>query len=164
MAATSVFPARQRPTAYGLMNSCTINWPTADHSRGLCLLDENTRECLAIEVGKSLRSQDVCLQLQDEGRAHDAEATHQFPAHLDQGSNPMLDAGRRRGDRAVARFLRLANVFGGMASWLDVQAPAGLLQSGFLFDAGLATVGIHVATSAARIEQFFKKVDSIYIL
>jgi transposase InsO family protein len=29
----------------------------------LCVLDENTRECLAIEVGKSLRSQDVILTL-----------------------------------------------------------------------------------------------------
>jgi transposase InsO family protein len=29
----------------------------------LCILDENTRECLAIEVGKSLRSQDVILAL-----------------------------------------------------------------------------------------------------
>lgn len=29
----------------------------------LCILDEHTRECLAIEVGKSLRSQDVILAL-----------------------------------------------------------------------------------------------------
>ncbi len=29
----------------------------------LCVLDEHTRECLAIEVGKSLRSQDVILTL-----------------------------------------------------------------------------------------------------
>lgn len=29
----------------------------------LCVLGENTRECLAIEVGKSLRSQDVILTL-----------------------------------------------------------------------------------------------------
>lgn len=29
----------------------------------LCVLDENTRECLAIEVGKSLRSNDVILTL-----------------------------------------------------------------------------------------------------
>lgn len=29
----------------------------------LCVLAENTRECLAIEVGKSLRSQDVILTL-----------------------------------------------------------------------------------------------------
>jgi transposase InsO family protein len=29
----------------------------------LCVLDENTRECLAIELGKSLRSQDVILTL-----------------------------------------------------------------------------------------------------
>jgi hypothetical protein len=29
----------------------------------LCVLDEHTRECLAIEVGKSLRNQDVILTL-----------------------------------------------------------------------------------------------------
>jgi putative transposase len=29
----------------------------------LCVLDENTRECLAIEVGRSLRNQDVILTL-----------------------------------------------------------------------------------------------------
>jgi putative transposase len=29
----------------------------------LCVLDENTRECLAIEVGKSLRSNDIILTL-----------------------------------------------------------------------------------------------------
>ena len=29
----------------------------------LCVLHENTRECLAIEVGRSLRSQDVILTL-----------------------------------------------------------------------------------------------------
>jgi len=29
----------------------------------LCVLDEYTRECLAIEVGASLRSQDVALTL-----------------------------------------------------------------------------------------------------
>jgi transposase InsO family protein len=29
----------------------------------LCVLDEHTRECLAIEAGKSLRNQDVILTL-----------------------------------------------------------------------------------------------------
>jgi putative transposase len=29
----------------------------------LCVLDEHTRECLAIEVGRSLRHQDVILTL-----------------------------------------------------------------------------------------------------
>jgi transposase InsO family protein len=36
----------------------------------LCVIDEHTRECLAIEVGKSLRSQDVILTLSRLMRLH----------------------------------------------------------------------------------------------
>jgi hypothetical protein len=36
----------------------------------LCVLDEYTRECLAIEVGKSLRNQDVILTLSRLMRIH----------------------------------------------------------------------------------------------
>lgn len=74
----------------------------------------------------------------------------------------MLDTGTRRGDRAVTLFLRLGNAFGGMAPSLDVHTPAGLLQSGFPFDAGVATVGVHVAAGVAWVEQLFKDVGVGY--
>jgi hypothetical protein len=44
----------------------------------LCILDEHTRECSAIEVGKSLRSQDVILALSRLVRIYGKPAYIQF--------------------------------------------------------------------------------------
>jgi hypothetical protein len=96
------------------------------------------------------------LQLQDEGRAHNAKAAHQFPTHRGQGAKHMLDTGSWRGDRAVAPFLRLGNVYGCMASSLDVHTPTGLLRPCSPYNAGVATVGIHITAGVARVEQLFK--------
>ena len=102
------------------------------------------------------------FQVQDECGAHDPEAAHQFSAHLRQGAKHMFDARTRRGDRAVTSLLRLGNAFGRMAPPLDVHAPTGLLQPGLPFDAGVASVGIDVATGVARIEQLFEDIGIGY--
>jgi putative transposase len=60
----------------------------------LCVLDEHTRECLAIEVGASLRSQDVILCLSRLMRLHGK------PAYIRSDNGAEFTAG------AVMRWLR----------------------------------------------------------
>lgn len=60
----------------------------------LCVIDEYTRECLAIEVGASLRSQDVILTLSRLMRLHGK------PAHIRSDNGAEFTAG------AVMRWLR----------------------------------------------------------
>jgi len=47
----------------------------------------------------------------------------------------MLDAGALGGDTAVASHLGFGDTLAGVASTLDMHAPAGLLQAGFAFNA-----------------------------
>lgn len=96
------------------------------------------------------------LQLQDERVTHDADTAHQFAAHLSQGTKHVLDPGSRHGDRAVAPLLRLENASGRVAASLNMHAPPGLFQSGFAFDAGIATVGIDIPARVAQVEQLLE--------
>lgn len=98
------------------------------------------------------------FQVQDERRAHDPKAAHQFAAHLRQRAKYMLDAGAWRGDRAVAPFLRLGNTFACMAASLDVHAPASLLQPAFPFHARVAPIGIDIVAGIVQVEQLFENV------
>lgn len=68
----------------------------------------------------------------------------------------MLDTGPRRSDRAVAPFLRLGNAFGRMAASLNMHAPAGLLQAGFAFNAGVSPIGIDIPARVAQVEQLLE--------
>jgi len=111
-----------------------------------------------LRKGETLEVVTGRFQVQSERRAHDPQAAHQFAAHLSQGAKHMLDTGTRRGDHAVASLLRIGNAFGCMASSLDVHAPARLLQPGFPFKAGVASVGIHITTGIVRVEQLFEDV------
>jgi len=53
------------------------------------------------------------FEVQREGGAHDAQASHEFSTHLRQRAEHMLGAGARGGDTAVAPFLRGRNTFAG---------------------------------------------------
>ena len=68
----------------------------------------------------------------------------------------MLDVGTRRGDAAIALFLRRRNGFPRRAFPLDMRTSASLLQTGFALSAGVAAVCIHVPAGIAGIEQIFK--------
>jgi putative transposase len=64
----------------------------------LCVIDEHTRECLAIEVGASLRSQDVILTLSRLMRLYGK------PAHIRSDNGAEFTAAK------VMRWLRDANI------------------------------------------------------
>lgn len=80
----------------------------------LCILDEHTRECLAIEVGKSLRSQDVILALSRLMRIYGK------PAYIRSDNGAEFTA------KAVMKWLRDQNV--GPA----YVAPGSPWQNGFV--------------------------------
>jgi len=80
----------------------------------LCVLDEDTRECLAIEVGKSLRSQDIILTLSRLMRIYGK------PAYIRSDNGPEFAA------TAVMKWLRDRNV--GTA----YIAPGSPWQNGFV--------------------------------
>lgn len=76
------------------------------------------------------------FEAQRESGAQDAQASHEFSAHLRQRAEHMFDMGARGIDTAVAPFLRDRNTFVGVAPSLNVDLPSCLFECAFSLSAG----------------------------
>ena len=97
-----------------------------------------------LQKHEALQIVDGRLQMQAQGRAHDALAVHELAAHLGQRAEHVLDACTRSGNATVALLLRCRDAPGGGAFALDLHAPTCLGQVLFALGAGVATIGIHI--------------------